>query len=96
MVQYSELNLLKVALIEASELTLTFDREDCIFILNVVSEYCRYLEVYSEELVNRMPPLYKWGHEIILQEGAKIPNSVTYKMTMEEEEPLRKCLAEML
>ena len=95
-VQCSELNLPKVALIEASELTLTLEKEDCIFILDVASEYPRYLEVFSEELANRMPPLRKWDHEIILQEGAKIPNGVTYKMTMEEEEALRKCLAEML
>ena len=50
----------------------------------------------TEELANRMPPHRKYGHEIPLREGAKIPNGITYKMTMEEEEALRKCLAEML
>ena len=93
-IQCSELNLPKVAIIETPELTL--EKDDCIFILDVASEYPQYMEVFSEELANRMPPLRKWDHEITLQEGAKIPNGVTYKMTMEEEEALRKCLAEML
>ena len=102
-VQCSELNLPKVTLIElTSELTsrpaptLEIEEKDCILVLDMESEYHKYLEMFSEELANRLPPLRKWDHEITLQEGAKIPNGVTYKMTMEEEEALQKCLAEML
>ena len=69
-VQCSELNLPKVTSIEpASELTpaltsgtaptLEIAEEDCIFVLYVVSEYSKYLEVFSEELANRLPPLRK-------------------------------------
>ena len=111
-VQCSELKLPKVTFIEALETTsaltptsaltsgttptLEVEEQDCILVLDVVSEYHKYLEVFSEELANRLPPLRKWDHEITLQEGAKIPNGVTYQMTMEEEEALRKCPAEML
>ena len=105
-VHCSELNLPKVtftsaltseftsALTSGTARTLEMEEEDCIFVLNVVSEYLKYLEVFSEELANRLPPLRKWDHEITLQEGAKIPNGVTYKKTMEEEEALQKCLVE--
>ena len=88
------MNLPKIALIEASELAL--EKEDCILILDVTSEYASYIKVFSEELANRMPPHRKYDHEIPLREGAKIPNGITYKMTMEEEEAWRKCLAEIL
>ena len=98
-VQYSELNLQKVTSVELTSArtpTLEIEEEDCIFVLDVKSEYHKYLEVFSEELANRLPLLPKWDHKITLQEGVKIPNGVTYKMTMEEEEALQKCLIEML
>ena len=63
--------------------------------MDVISEYASYTKVFSEELPNRMPSDCKYDHDIPLREGAKIPNGITYKMTMEEEEALRKCLAEM-
>ena len=72
------------------------DDGDLVMVLDVASEYASYTKVFSEELANRMPPHRKHDHEIPLKEGAKIPNGITYKMTMEEEEALRKCLAEML
>ena len=50
--------------------TLEIEEEDCIFVLDVVSEDHKYLTVFSEELANRLPPLRKWDHEITLQEGA--------------------------
>ena len=62
----------------------------------MTSKYASYTKVLSEELANRIPPHCKYDDEIPLREGAKIPNGITYKMTMEEEEALRKCLAEML
>ena len=72
------------------------DDGDLIMVLDVASEYASYIKVFSEELANRMPPHRKYDHAIPLKEGAKLPNGITYKMTMEEEEALRKCLAEML
>ena len=67
-------------------------------ILDVTSEYSKYLKVFSEEQANRMPPHRKWDHEIPLKDGpnTKIPPGVVYKMTREEEEALRQYLAEML
>ena len=65
-------------------------------VLDVASEYASYTKVFSEELANRMPPHREYDHEIPLKDGDKIPNGITYKMTMEEEEALRKSLAEML
>ena len=87
---------------EVPKVTITpFDNDllddgDLIMVLDVASKYASYTKVFSEELANRMPPHRKYDHEIPLREGAKIPNGITYKMTMEEEEALRKCLAEML
>ena len=75
---------------------LRLDDGDLIMVLDVASEYASYTKVFSEELANRMPPHRKYDYEIPLREGAKIPNGITYKMTMEEEVALRKCLAEML
>lgn len=64
-------------------------------ILDVASEYPGHMKAFSKELADQLPPHRKWDHEIPLVEGAKIPNGITYKMTLEEEEALRKCLAEM-
>ena len=58
-VQCSKLNLPKVALIESCEPTLEIEEEDCIFVLDMVSEYLQYLEVFSEELANRLPSFRK-------------------------------------
>ena len=72
------------------------DDRDLIMVLDVASEYASYTKVFSEELASRMPPHHKYDHEIPLKGGAKIPNGISYKMTMEEEEALRKCLTEIL
>ena len=66
--------------------------------MDVASEYPRYLHVFSEEQANRLPPHWKWDHEIVLTEGVKtkIPNGVMYKLTTAEEEALWTYLAEMI
>ena len=86
----SQLQLPTITIMEANS-NLIFETADCIMILDVVSEYSRYLKVFSEEQANRMPPHRKWDHEITLKDGpnTKIPTGVTYKMTREEEEALR-------
>ena len=92
----SKLQLPTITLIESNLLTL--ENADCVMILDVTSEYSKYLQVFSEEQANRMPPHRKWDHEIPLKDGpnTKIPPGVVYKMTREEEEALRQYLAEML
>ena len=76
--------------------SLTIDEGDLVIVLDAATEYSRYQKVFSTEQANRMPPHRKWDHEIRLQPGSKIPNGITYKVTMEEEAALRKYLAEMV
>ena len=69
------------------------DDGDLIMVLDVAFEYASYTKVFSEELANRMPPHRNYDHEIPSRERAKIPNGITYKITIEHEEALRQYLA---
>ena len=100
-VKYSTLKLPEIILKQACEFdgdASIVEEGDYIMTLDVASEYPRYLNVFSEEQANRMPPHRKLDHEIPLKDGpnTKIPQGVTYKMTMEEEEVLQKYLAKMI
>ena len=93
-IKCSELNLSKITIIEGD---LDIKEDDCIMILNVASEYPRYMRLFSKELANKLPPHRKWDHEILLKDpNAKIPNGIIYKTTLEEEEALRRYLHEMV
>ena len=74
------ITLPQISLIDSESMeSLSMEDGDCIMILNIAQEYPRYLKVFSEEQANRMPPHRQWDHEIVLKEGAKIPNGIIYK-----------------
>lgn len=63
-------------------------------IVDVAAEYPEQMKAFSKEVADQLPPHRKWDHEIPLIQGAKIPNGITYKISLEEVH--RKLLDEMI
>ena len=79
LIKCTELQLPRITPIDSA---VAVDEGDLVMVLDAVTKYAQYQKVFLTEQANRMPPHRKWDHEIQLQPGAKIPNGVTYKVTM--------------
>ena len=80
LIKCTELQLPRITPIDS--MAVAVNEGDLVMVLDAVTEYAQYQRVFSTELANRRPPHRKWDHEIELQPEVKIPNGVTYKVTM--------------
>ena len=55
-----------------------------------------YYDIIVDDLPNELPPIRKISHHIHLIPGASLPNKAAYRMTLAENEEVKKQVQELL
>ena len=64
--------------------------------LDIQDMLSEFRDIIVDELPNELPPIRKISHHMDFNPGVNLPNKVTYRMTPQENEEIRKQVQELL